>query len=47
MRKILNYLLGEDAVTEQNDREIWETMLGIMMAWVILALGFGAMYIVG
>lgn len=47
MRKILNYLLGEDTVNEQNDNEIWETMLGIIMAWVILALGLCAMYIVG
>jgi hypothetical protein len=32
MRKILNYLLGEDVVNEQNDREIKESFAGIAPA---------------
>ena len=38
MRKILNYLLGEELVSEQSDREIKEALAGAVMC-----IAFGAM----
>lgn len=47
MRKILNYLLGEDAVNEQNDREIIEALAGALMCAVLMILCFTAICIFG
>ena len=38
MRKILNYLLGEDAVNGQSDKELKEAFAGVAMC-----IAFGAM----
>lgn len=47
MRKILNYLLGEDAVNEQNDRELKEAITGLIYCWVMMILCFAAICIFG
>ena len=47
MRKILNYLLGEDAVSEQNDREIREAFAGLAMAWIFFAMLYITLCIFG
>lgn len=47
MRKLLNYLFGEDIVNEQDDREIKEALIGVLMGWTALILGLGAIYIFG
>jgi hypothetical protein len=41
MRKILNYLLGEDAINEQSDRDIREALIGtaICIAFALATLG--------
>lgn len=41
MRKILNYLLGEDLVNEQSDKEIKDALIGAAMCIV-----FGVMCVV-
>lgn len=47
MRKILNYLLGEDLVSEQEDQEIRKAITGAAMCWIVLALGFFVLYVCG
>ena len=47
MRKILNYLLGEDAVNEQSDREIREALSGAAMCAVMMIVVFTAICIFG
>lgn len=47
MRKILNYLLGEELVNEQSDREINEAFAGVAMcaAWIVITmLGLWVVY---
>lgn len=41
MRKILNYLLGEELVNEQSDKDIREALIGTAMCIV-----FGVMCVV-
>lgn len=45
MRKILNYLLGEELVNEQSDKEITEIGIGMMycilmaaICWVMISI---------
>lgn len=38
MRKILNYLLGEDIVSEQSDKEVTEISIGIMYCILMAAI---------
>lgn len=45
MRKILNYLLGEDIVNEHTDKEITEISIGVMycilmaaICWVMISI---------
>lgn len=47
MRKTLNYLLGEDAVNGQNDREIREALTGATICAVLMILCFTAICIFG
>jgi hypothetical protein len=47
MRKILNYLLGEDAVNEQNDKDINEAVKGVAMCIVFGAMCLFVMYVCG
>ena len=47
MKKILNYLLGEDLVSEQNDREIREAFTGLAMCIVFGAMCVFAIYVFG
>lgn len=47
MRKILNYLLGEELVNEQSDREIREALSGAAMCGVLMILVFTAICIFG
>ena len=47
MRKILNYLLGEDAVNEQSDRDLREALSGALMCAVLMILCFTAICIFG
>lgn len=46
MRKLLNYLLGEELVSEQNGREIKEALRGVAMCWAIALLGYATMWVV-
>jgi hypothetical protein len=34
MRRILNYLLGEELVSEQNDKAICDAMCGVAVLWL-------------
>lgn len=47
MRKILNYLLGEDAVNGQNDREMREALSGATICAVMMIVVFTAICIFG
>ena len=47
MRKILTYLLGEDLVNEQNDKELREALIGGAMCIAFGALCLFAVYIFG
>lgn len=45
MRKILNYLLGEDLVNEQSDKEVTDITIGIIycilmavICWVMISI---------
>ena len=47
MRKILNYLLGEDAVNGQSDKELKEGLIGGAMCIAFGAMCLFAVYIFG
>jgi hypothetical protein len=47
MRSILNYLLGEELVSEQNDRDIKEALIGTAMCIAFTAMCMGAVYVFG
>jgi hypothetical protein len=47
MRSILNYLLGEDLVSEQNDKELKEGLIGTAMCIVFGAMCLFAIYVCG
>ena len=47
MRKILNYLLGEDIVNEQSDKEIKEALAGAVMCIAFGAMCLIAVYVCG
>jgi hypothetical protein len=47
MRKILNYLLGEEAINEQSNREIRETFAGVVMCIAFGAMCLFAVYVFG
>lgn len=47
MRKILNYLLGEDLVNEQNDKDIKEALIGTAICIAFALATLGAIYIFG
>lgn len=38
MRKILNYLLGEELVSEQSDKEVKEWGIGVMYCILMAAI---------
>ena len=46
MRKILNYLLGEELVSEQSDKGLWGAAIGLVCLWVWIILGMGVLYVV-
>jgi hypothetical protein len=45
MRKILNYLLGEESVSKQN--ELVANVLGVAAFWVTLALALIVLHVFG
>jgi len=45
MRKILNYLLGEDLVNEQSDKQIKDTLMQLIGVWVFAAICFAVWWI--
>ena len=45
MRKILNFLLGEDLVTEQN--ELVANIVGVAAFWATLALALIVLHVFG
>lgn len=47
MRNILNYLLGEDSVNEQSDRDIREALIGTAMCIIFGAMCLFAVYVCG
>lgn len=47
MRKILNYLLGEELVSKQSDKEIREAFAGLAMCIVFGAMCLFVMYVCG
>ena len=47
MRKILNYLLGEELVNEQSDKELKEGLIGTAMCVAFGALCLFAIYVCG
>jgi hypothetical protein len=47
MRRLLNYLLGEELVNEQNDRDIREALIGAAMCIVFGAMCLFAVYVFG
>lgn len=47
MRKILNYLLGEDLVNEQSNRDMREALTGATICAVLMILCFTAICIFG
>lgn len=47
MRKILNYLLGEELVSKQSDKEIKDALIGTAMCIVFGAMCVGAICIFG
>ena len=47
MRKILNYLLGEDSVNEHSDRDIKEAFVGVAMCMAFGAMCLFAIYVCG
>ena len=47
MRTILNYLLGEELVNEQNDKNIRESLTGTAMCIAFGAMCLFAVYVCG
>ena len=47
MRKILNYLLGAELVSEQNDKDIREAISGAIMCVAMGAMCLFAVYVFG
>lgn len=47
MKKILTYLLGENAVNEQNDSEIRKALIGTAMCIAFGAICLFAVYVFG
>lgn len=47
MRKILTYLLGEDLVNEQSDKDIREALIGGAMCIAFGAMCLFAVYVFG
>ena len=47
MRKILNYLLGEELVSKQSDKDIREAFIGVAMCIAFGVLCLLAMYVFG
>lgn len=47
MRRILNYLLGEDIVNEQSDKELHEAIIGTAMGIAFVAMGIFTIYVFG
>jgi hypothetical protein len=47
MRKILNYLLGEELVNVQNDKDIREALIGAAMCIAFGAMCLFAVYVCG
>lgn len=47
MRKILNYLLGEELVNEQSDRDLREAFAGVVMCIAFGAICLFAIYVFG
>lgn len=47
MRKILTYLLGEDLVNEQSDKELKEGLIGGAMCIAFGAMCLFAVYVCG
>lgn len=45
MRKILNYLLGEELVSEQSDKEITEWSTGIAYCILMVVMCWAMIYI--
>lgn len=47
MRKILNYLLGEELVNEQSDKELKDALAGVAMCIAFGAMCLFALYVCG
>ena len=47
MRTILSYLLGEELVSEQNDKELREAIAGAIMCVAMGAMCLFAVYVFG
>lgn len=47
MRKLLTYLLGEDLVNEQSDKDIREALIGLVYCIVFAILLHGMMCVCG
>jgi hypothetical protein len=47
MRAILNYLLGEEMVSKQSDKDIREALIGTAMCVVFGAMCLFAIYVCG
>lgn len=47
MRKLLNYLLGEELVSEQSDKELNEALIGTAMCIAFGAMCLIAVYVCG
>jgi hypothetical protein len=47
MRKILNYLLGEELVNEQSNKEIREALMGTAICIAFCAICLFAVYVCG
>ena len=47
MRKVLNYLLGEDIVNGQSNRDMREALAGLAMAWIFFAMLYITLCIFG
>jgi CHASE3 domain sensor protein len=46
MRRILNYLLGEELVSEQNDKAIFEVTISVVVMWMAIIVSMLFMQVI-
>lgn len=46
MRRILNYLLGEELVSKQSDKAIYEAVIAVVVMWMAIIVSMLFMQVI-